>query len=82
MWVNGEVWQDDMFLCMMFLICCEIEYILIFMILQFGDIIVMGMFIGVGVWFDLLCYLVFGDVVEVEVNMIGILCNIVEDEVV
>lgn len=81
MYVNGEFWQDDCISWLMFLFCYFIYYIFIFVILVFGDIIVMGMLIGVGVWFDLLCYFKFGDIIEVEVEGIGLLCNGVVDEV-
>jgi 2-keto-4-pentenoate hydratase/2-oxohepta-3-ene-1,7-dioic acid hydratase in catechol pathway len=80
--VNGEVRQDDTLSRMMFPIRREIEYISTFMTLQPGDIIVTGTPTGAGARFDPPRYLVPGDVVEVEVNTIGTLCNTVEDEVV
>ncbi|WP_323036819.1 fumarylacetoacetate hydrolase family protein [Pararhodobacter sp.] len=79
--VNGEVRQDDTLDRMMFPIRREIEYISTFMTLQPGDIIVTGTPTGAGARFDPPRYLIPGDVVEVEVNGIGILRNTVADEV-
>lgn len=80
--VNGEVRQDDTLNRMMHPIRREIEYISTFMTLQPGDIIVTGTPTGAGARFDPPRYLVPGDVVEVEVNGIGILRNGIADEVV
>ncbi|MEM7547090.1 MAG: fumarylacetoacetate hydrolase family protein [Pseudomonadota bacterium] len=78
--VNGEVRQDDTLSRMMFPIRREIEYISTFMTLQPGDIIVTGTPTGAGARFDPPRYLTPGDIVEVEVEGIGILRNGVEDE--
>jgi len=80
--VNGEVRQDDTLNRMMFPIRREIEYISTFMTLQPGDIIITGTPTGAGARFDPPRYLAPGDIVEVEVEGIGILRNSVEDEVV
>lgn len=80
--VNGEVRQDDVLSRMMFPIREEIAYISTFMTLQPGDIIVTGTPTGAGARFDPPRYLKPGDVVEIEVEGIGILRNGVEDEVV
>lgn len=80
--VNGEVRQDDVLSRMMHPIRREIEYISTFMTLQAGDIIVTGTPAGAGARFDPPRYLVPGDVIEVEVEGIGILRNGVTDEVV
>ena len=80
--VNGEVRQDDVLSRMMFPIREEIEYISTFMTLQPGDVIVTGTPTGAGARFDPPRYLEPGDVVEVEVNGIGLLRNTVEDEVI
>lgn len=80
--VNGEVRQDDTLDRMMFPIRCEIEYISTFMTLQAGDIIITGTPTGSGARFDPPRYLKPGDVIEIEVEGIGTLCNGVEDEVV
>ena len=79
--VNGEVRQDDVLSRMMHPIRREIEYISTFMTLQPGDIIVTGTPTGSGARLDPPQYLKPGDVVEVEVNGIGTLCNTVADEV-
>jgi 2-keto-4-pentenoate hydratase/2-oxohepta-3-ene-1,7-dioic acid hydratase in catechol pathway len=78
--VNGEVRQDDVLSRMMFPIRREIEYISTFMTLQPGDIIITGTPTGAGARFDPPRYLAPGDVVEVEVEGIGLLRNGVEDE--
>ncbi|WP_299030891.1 fumarylacetoacetate hydrolase family protein [uncultured Sulfitobacter sp.] len=80
--VNGEVRQDDVLSRMMHPIRREIEYISTFMTLEPGDIIVTGTPTGSGARLDPPQYLKPGDVVEVEVNGIGILRNTVEDEMV
>jgi len=80
--VNGEIRQDDFLSRMMFPIRREIEYISTFMTLQPGDIIVTGTPTGAGARFDPPRYLKPGDVVEIEVEGIGILRNSVEDEVI
>ncbi|MES0812644.1 fumarylacetoacetate hydrolase family protein [Roseibium sp. SCPC15] len=78
--VNGEVRQDDYLKRMMFPIREEIAYISTFMTLKPGDVIVTGTPKGAGARFDPPRYLKPGDVVEVEVEGIGILRNGVEDE--
>ncbi|MES0885080.1 fumarylacetoacetate hydrolase family protein [Roseibium sp. SCP14] len=78
--VNGEVRQDDYLKRMMFPIREEIAYISTFMTLKPGDVIVTGTPTGAGARFDPPRYLKPGDVVEVEVEGIGILRNGVEDE--
>ena len=78
--VNGEVRQDDTLARMMFPIREEIAYISTFTTLQPGDVIITGTPTGAGARFDPPKYLAPGDVVEVEVEGIGILRNTVEDE--
>ena len=78
--VNGEVRQDDVLSRMMHPIRREIEYISTFMTLEPGDIIVTGTPTGSGARLDPPQFLKPGDVVEVEVNAIGILRNTIEDE--
>ena len=78
--VNGEVRQDDLLSNMVFPVRREIEYISTFMTLEPGDIIVTGTPTGSGARLDPPQYLKPGDVVEVEVDGIGILRNTVEDE--
>jgi len=78
--VNGEVRQDDMLSNMVFPVRREIEYISTFMTLEPGDIIVTGTPTGSGARLDPPQYLKPGDVVEVEVDGIGMLRNTVEDE--
>lgn len=73
--VNGEVRQDDTLNRMMFPIRREIEYISTFMTLQPGDIIITGTPTGAGARFDPPRYLVPGDVIEIDVEGIGILRN-------
>ena len=78
--VNGEVRQDDVLSRMMHPIRREIEYISTFMTLEPGDIIVTGTPTGSGARLEPPQYLKPGDVVEIEVNGIGILRNMIEDE--
>ncbi|MGC6411714.1 MAG: fumarylacetoacetate hydrolase family protein [Candidatus Puniceispirillaceae bacterium] len=78
--VNDEVRQDDVLSRMMHPIRREIEYISTFMALQPGDIIVTGTPTGSGARLEPPQYLKPGDVVEVEVNGIGTLRNVIEDE--
>lgn len=78
--VNGEVRQDDTLNRMMFPIRREIEYISTFMTLQPGDIIITGTPTGAGARFDPPRYLAPGDIVEIDVEGIGLLRNGVEDE--
>ena len=78
--VNGEVRQDDTLSRMMFPIRREIEYISTFMMLKPGDIIITGTPTGAGARFDPPRYLKPGDVIEIEVEGIGLLRNGVEDE--
>ncbi|MGC3940846.1 fumarylacetoacetate hydrolase family protein [Roseobacter sp. EG26] len=79
--VNGELRQDDVLSRMVFSVRREIEYISTFMTLQPGDIIITGTPTGAGARFDPPRYLVPGDVVEIEVEGIGILRNGVADEI-
>lgn len=78
--VNGDVRQDDVLSRMTFPVSREVEYISTFMALVPGDIIVTGTPTGAGARMDPPCYLVPGDVVEVEVSGLGTLCNSIEDE--
>ena len=78
--VNGEVRQDDVLARMMFGVREEIAYISTFTTLVPGDIIVTGTPAGAGARFDPPRYLVPGDMVEVEVEGIGVLRNGVADE--
>jgi len=78
--VNGEVRQDDVLSRMIFGIREEIAYISTFTTLVPGDIIVTGTPTGAGARFDPPRYLEPGDVVEIEVEGIGLLRNGVADE--
>ncbi|MGB0848213.1 MAG: fumarylacetoacetate hydrolase family protein [Thiolinea sp.] len=80
--VNGEVRQDDTTANMMFPIDYIIHYLSTFMTLKPGDVIATGTPNGAGARFDPPRYLVPGDVIEVEVEGVGLLKNGVEDEVV
>lgn len=48
------------------------------MILEVGDIIVIGIFFGVGMGFLFFWYMSSGDVVECEIESIGILKNYIK----
>jgi 2-keto-4-pentenoate hydratase/2-oxohepta-3-ene-1,7-dioic acid hydratase in catechol pathway len=79
--VNGEVRQSDRSSRMIFNHAAEIAYISTFTTLVPGDMIVTGTPTGAGARFDPPVYLKPGDVVEVEVEGVGILRNGVVDEV-
>lgn len=79
--VNGEERQNDTTASMMFPICFIIEYLSTFCELKPGDVIATGTPNGAGARFDPPVFLKPGDVVEVEVEGIGMLVNGVEDEV-
>lgn len=78
--VNGEVRQDDTTASMMFPIAFIIEYLSAFCTLKPGDVIATGTPNGAGARFDPPIFLKPGDVVEVDVEGIGVLSNGVEDE--
>ncbi|MEQ8803966.1 fumarylacetoacetate hydrolase family protein [Haliea sp.] len=78
--VNGEVRQDDTTASMMFPISFIIEYLTTFCELRPGDVIATGTPNGAGARFDPPIYLKPGDMVEVEVEGVGVLSNGVEDE--
>lgn len=78
--VNGEVRQDDRTGRMLFPVARQIAYISTFTTLKPGDIIVTGTPTGSGARLDPPQYLKPGDVIEVEVEGVGILRNTVQDE--
>lgn len=79
--VNGEERQNDTTASMMFPIAYIISYLSTFYTLKPGDIIATGTPNGAGARFDPPKYLVPGDIVEVEVQGVGVLSNGVADEV-
>jgi 2-keto-4-pentenoate hydratase/2-oxohepta-3-ene-1,7-dioic acid hydratase in catechol pathway len=78
--VNGETRQDDRTGRLIFGFRYLINYISTFTTLVPGDVIVTGTPTGAGARFDPPRYLKPGDVVEVEADNIGVLCNGVIDE--
>jgi 2-keto-4-pentenoate hydratase/2-oxohepta-3-ene-1,7-dioic acid hydratase in catechol pathway len=79
--VNGDERQNDTTASMMFPICFIIEYLSTFCELKPGDVIATGTPNGAGARFDPPIFLKPGDVVEVEVEGVGMLVNGVADEV-
>lgn len=79
--VNGEQRQHDTTAHMMFPLAYIIHYLSTFYHLKPGDVIATGTPNGAGARFDPPRYLVPGDVVEVEVEGVGILRNGIADEV-
>lgn len=79
--VNGEVRQQDTTANMMFPFAYIIHYLSTFFELKPGDVIATGTPNGAGARFDPPRYLAPGDVVEVEVDGVGLLRNGVADEV-
>lgn len=80
--VNGEVRQDDTTASMMFPFKYIISYFSKFFKLKPGDVIATGTPNGAGARFDPPRYLVPGDLIEVEVEGVGLLKNGVVDETV
>ena len=78
--VNGETRQDDTTASMMFPFRYIISYFSKFFHLKPGDVIATGTPNGAGARFDPPIWLVPGDVVEVEVEGVGLLSNGVIDE--
>lgn len=78
--INGEQRQHDSTASMAFPFARIIEYISTFATLLPGDLIATGTPTGAGARFDPPKWLVPGDIVEVEVEGVGTLKNIVEDE--
>jgi 2-keto-4-pentenoate hydratase/2-oxohepta-3-ene-1,7-dioic acid hydratase in catechol pathway len=78
--VNGDVRQNDTTASMMFPIAFIIEYLSTFCTLKPGDVIATGTPNGAGARFDPPIFLKPGDVVEVDVEGVGVLSNGVEDE--
>ncbi|MGC4029949.1 MAG: fumarylacetoacetate hydrolase family protein [Steroidobacteraceae bacterium] len=78
--VNGEVRQNDTTASMMFPIAYLIEYVSTFCLLKPGDIIATGTPNGAGARFTPPRWLKPGDVVEVEVEGVGLLRNGIVDE--
>lgn len=78
--VNGEIRQDDTTANMMFPFRYIISYFSKFFHLKPGDVIATGTPNGAGARFDPPIWLVPGDVVEVEVEGVGMLSNGVADE--
>ncbi|HWE21434.1 MAG TPA: fumarylacetoacetate hydrolase family protein [Hyphomicrobiaceae bacterium] len=80
--VNGEERQNDTTDRLLFPFDFLISYLSIFTTLEPGDMILTGTPNGAGARFNPPKWLVPGDVVEVEVEGIGVLSNPVEDETV
>lgn len=79
-WLNGQEVQRVLIFDLVFDVLVLIVYCLIFIELVFGDVIVMGMIGGVGVYCMLLLWMKGGDIVEIEIFGIGIFSNFVKDE--
>jgi 2-keto-4-pentenoate hydratase/2-oxohepta-3-ene-1,7-dioic acid hydratase in catechol pathway len=75
--VNGEIRQNDRSDRMIFPVSHLISYLSRFCTLETGDVILTGTPSGAGARFDPPRYLVAGDVVEVEVERVGVLRNAV-----
>ena len=78
--VNGELRQDDTTGNLMFDFAYLIGYLSTFTTLAPGDIIATGTPIGAGIRFDPPRFLKPGDLVEIEVQGVGVLSNTVEAE--
>jgi 2-keto-4-pentenoate hydratase/2-oxohepta-3-ene-1,7-dioic acid hydratase in catechol pathway len=80
--VNGEERQNDTTDRLLFPFDFLISYLSTFTTLEPGDIILTGTPNGAGARFSPPRWLVPGDVVEVEIEGVGVLSNPVADEVV
>lgn len=78
--VNGEIRQSDSSDRMIFPIPYLIGYLSRFCTLETGDVILTGTPSGAGARLDPPRYLVAGDVVEVEIERVGVLRNEVMDD--
>ncbi|WP_037082655.1 fumarylacetoacetate hydrolase family protein [Neorhizobium vignae] len=78
--LNGEVVQDATFAQMIFDIARQIEYCSNFTRLEAGDVIVSGTPGGVGAKRTPPLWMKPGDVVEIEIDRLGILRNPITDE--
>ncbi len=80
--VNGEQRQHDSTANLSFPFAYLIAYLSTFAELRAGDVIATGTPVGAGARFDPPRYLVPGDVVEVEVEGVGVLSNPIADEII
>ena len=78
--VNGEPRQDDTTANLMFDFAYLVNYLSTFTTLEPGDIIATGTPTGAGIRFDPPRFLQPGDVVEIEVEGVGVLRNVVQAE--
>jgi 2-keto-4-pentenoate hydratase/2-oxohepta-3-ene-1,7-dioic acid hydratase in catechol pathway len=78
--INGEVRQDDTTANMIFPFEELIAYISTYTTIEPGDVIVTGTPTGAGIRFTPPKWLKAGDVVEIEVEGVGVLRNVVADE--
>jgi 2-keto-4-pentenoate hydratase/2-oxohepta-3-ene-1,7-dioic acid hydratase in catechol pathway len=78
--LNGQVMQEARIKQMIFDIPRQIEYCSTFTRLEPGDVIVSGTPGGVGARREPPLWMKPGDVVEIEVERLGVLRNVVEDE--
>lgn len=78
--LNGEVMQRASFADLIFTIPVIIEYVSAFTRLRPGDVIATGTPGGVGDRREPPLYMKSGDVIEVDIDRVGCLKNVVEDE--
>jgi 2-keto-4-pentenoate hydratase/2-oxohepta-3-ene-1,7-dioic acid hydratase in catechol pathway len=78
--LNGQIMQEARIKQMIFDIPCQIEYCSTFTRLEPGDVIVSGTPGGVGARREPPLWMKPGDVVEIEVERLGVLRNVVTDE--
>ena len=78
--LNGQVMQEARIKQMIFDIPRQIEYCSTFTRLEPGDVIVSGTPGGVGARREPPLWMKPGDVVEIEVERLGVLRNVVADE--
>jgi 2-keto-4-pentenoate hydratase/2-oxohepta-3-ene-1,7-dioic acid hydratase in catechol pathway len=79
-WVNGDLRQNGTTRNMVFNVSQIVHHLSRIMTLEPGDIIATGTPAGVGFAMKPKCFLKEGDVVRIEIERIGILQNVVEEE--
>jgi 2-keto-4-pentenoate hydratase/2-oxohepta-3-ene-1,7-dioic acid hydratase in catechol pathway len=79
--INGEVRQSNNTKNMTFNVADSLAYICEGMTLEPGDVVAMGTCSGIGAAFKPPKWLRAGDVVEIEIERIGVLRNKILDEV-
>ena len=79
--LNGEVMQSAPISDLVFDVRALVAYCSVFTCLEPGDVIITGTTGGVGAFRNPPMWMKPGDVVEIEISRIGVLRNVIEDEI-